>query len=137
MFRNRPVLYSGLALVVLGGLTGTILSAFAGNWFISGLSVLLTLGGAAGFVYWWLYTICTTLIVTNERTILRYGIIAKHTNEVQHDDVTNLQVNQNVWQRIFGIGDIMISSSGQDGIEIQAEGIVDPDGVSSTIRSCQ
>lgn len=103
MFRNNP----------LGFILSVALIAAVGL----GLLILLV---------WWLRCLGTTLTVTNKRTILRRGILSKYTTEVYHSDVRNVQVDQSMFQRIFGVGTIGISSAGQSGIEITVSGVAHP-----------
>ena len=109
MFRNNPL---GFVLTVLLCVVGI------------GLIVLLL---------WWLSTKATTLTVTDERTILRRGLLSKQLNEVWHRDVRNVQLTQTFWQRIFGTGTLEISSAGQADVEIRVTGIPDPDEVKAII----
>ena len=103
MFRNRPIVFLvEVAAIALWGI---------------GLVFLLL---------WWFQTLGTTLTVTDRRTIYRRGLLSKHTSEIMHCDVRNLLIDQTFFQRIFGVGTVGISSSGQAGIEIQAEGMPQP-----------
>jgi hypothetical protein len=110
MFRNKPI----------GFILSVVLIAAAG----AGLVVL---------AIWWLATKAATLTVTNKRTIQRTGLISRRTTEVLHRDVRNIEIDQSVFQRVFGVGRIGIASAGQSGIEIQFAGIRDPDGVKALI----
>ncbi len=149
MFRANPILFLlEFALVGLGiwgflaavlGERGLVvaerqlLSAAVLQWISLALMVL----GTALISTWWLQTRMTELRVTSKRTVLRHGLISRFTTEVQHDDVRNLQINQNLWQRMVGIGDVAISSSGQDDLEIQIQGIPGPHRVADVIRDMQ
>jgi len=86
---------------------------------------------------WWLVCLCTCLTVTESRTILRSGILSKRTNEVRHQDVRNILVEQGIFQRLFGVGDIGISSAGQAGIEITVSGMPNPQAIAKAIRDRQ
>jgi uncharacterized membrane protein YdbT with pleckstrin-like domain len=100
------------------------------------LSVILIAAAGAGLVIlgiWWLTTKAATLTVTNKRTIQRTGLISKKTTEVLHRDVRNIEIEQSISQRMFGVGSIGIASAGQSGIEIQFAGVRDPDGVKALI----
>lgn len=110
MFRNHPF---GFILCLL------LVAAFGLGLFI--------------FLYWRLKCMGITLSVTDQRTTLRTGILAKNINEVFHSDVRSIQVSQNFLQRIFGVGSIGISSAGQSGVEIAADGIPDPNKVREII----
>ena len=110
MFRNHPVYF---VLCVL------LIAAF-------GLGLLMLL-------VWWIQVLGTTLTVTNEQTTLRKGILSKHTNDVFHSNVRNIQVRQSFLQRILNVGWVGISSAGQSGLEIEVSGIKDPHRVKELI----
>lgn len=130
MARNNPIAFLVGVLVLLagGGLLGFAVFQQAGQTrlicFILGL-VLLVLACLAFFI-WWLTTKYTSLVVTTRRTKLRRGILDKHTNDILHEDVRNIQVKQAFIQRMFGVGSLAISSSGQSEMEIIVNGIRHP-----------
>ena len=103
------------------------------------LCVLLVpfLLGALLLLIWWLQCKATCLTVTNKRTTLRRGILSKHTTEVRHTDVRNIQVRQGVFQRMFGIGAIGVSTAGTAGVELQVSGIPHPKAIADMIRQYQ
>ncbi len=109
MFRNNPI---GFILTLILCLVGV------------GLIILLI---------WWLRNKGTVLTVTDERTILRRGLLSKSLNEVWHQDVRNVRLSQSFWQRVFGAGTPEISSAGQADVEIKVTGIPDPDEVKEII----
>ena len=110
MFRNHPFYFVFCVLLI---------AAF-------GIGLILLL-------IWWIQSLGTTLPITNEQTTLRKGILSKYTNDVFHSNVRNIQVRQTVFQRIFNVGWIGISSAGQDGLEIEINGIPDPEAVKQLI----
>jgi len=110
MFRNHPILFT-LSIVLIAA-------------YGAGLLILLM---------WWLQVLGTTLIVTDERVTLRKGILSKHTNEVYHTDVRNVQVSQGVFQRMLGVGTIGISSAGQADVEIEVAGMPKPQRIKDII----
>lgn len=103
MFRNQPIVF--LLEVVAIALWGI------------GLVFLLL---------WWFQALGTTLTVTDRRTIYRRGLLSKHTSEIMHRDVRNLQIDQTFFQRIFDVGTVGVSSSGQADIEIVVKGMPRP-----------
>lgn len=113
MFGNRPAAF---VLCLLLSLVGV------------GLIVLLV---------WYVRTRATTLTVTTEQVTLRRGLLSKYTNDVFHENVQNIIVRQTMLQRILGTGYIGISTSGQSGIEIEVDGIPDPDRVKELIDECR
>lgn len=92
--------------------------------------------GAAILLFWWVKCRSTALTVTEHRVILRKGILSELTNEVRHQDVRDIQISQTLWQRLFRIGSIEISSAGQTGVIIAA-GIRDPQKIAGLIRQRQ
>jgi hypothetical protein len=141
MFRTHPLWFVGYWGLILSGLAAMMLAMWDYDIISQTFQIvaggLLLLLGLGFLAVWWLQTRCTTLTVTTKRTILRKGIIAKKTTEVQHDDVRNIQVDQNMFERIVGIGDLAVSSSGQADLEIHVDGIPQPDEVAEMIRDQQ
>jgi hypothetical protein len=138
MFRRRPFSWLGLALAAAAGVLGMIYAAATGGreWLVW-LSALVAVAAAITFFVWWIRTLCTTLTVTNVRTSLRRGILKKETSEVRHRDVRNLQVQQNLLERMFGVGTLEVSSSGQDVMEVAVDGVPKPEELAELIRKHQ
>jgi len=141
MFRAHPIRFLGESAMILVGLVllGMAVSGqlLMPGWLQYTLGGLLAVTGTGLLAYWWLTVIYTTLSVTNNRSLLRHGIFARYTTEVRHDDVRNIQVEQNIYQRVVGIGDIAISSAGQDDLEVDANGIPRPKEIAETVRELQ
>lgn len=127
MFRARPV--SGLLLVlgVVGGVIGAGFCQMSLGNSVAALG-LLALAAASGawMVVWWIKTHGSMLTITNKRTIERDGLLKKDLSEVLHDDIRNVQTHQTLRQRLLGIGDLAISSAGQDNFEIQVHDVPNP-----------
>ena len=150
-FRNRPLGTLGALLVVALGVLLLVAAAAGGLGLglfdaVSGVATGTTLAIAAGVValvglipllYWYLRSRFTTLTVTSERTILREGIVSRDTSEVRHADVRNIQVDQGFFQRLLGVGELAISSSGQDELELVLHGAPDPEGIAAIVRDLQ
>lgn len=113
MFRNRPI--SFVLCVIL-------------SLVVVGLIILFI---------WYLRSRATKLTVTTEQSTLRRGLFSKYTNDVFHENVRNIIVRQSMFQRIMGTGYVGISSSGQSDIEIEVNGIPDPDLVKELIDECR
>lgn len=90
------------------------------------IAVLAAVGFGGAVLWWWIESLSAALEVTNKRTVARRGIFSRSTSEVLHDNIRNVQIEQTFWQRVWGVGSIGISSSGQDGIEIQMDRIPGP-----------
>lgn len=138
IFRRRPL--GTLAIVALWVAAGYLFmqsrggeQAGAMGW----VSLAMIVCSLFVIAYWYVLSVATTLTITDSRTIFRQGIISRDTSEVQHDDVRNIQVEQNFAQRLVGVGDVGISSSGQDDLEIVAVAMPDPAGIVDLIRENQ
>jgi membrane protein YdbS with pleckstrin-like domain len=70
--------------------------------------------------YSWAYTIDSDTIESRE------GIIARKVKSIRIRDLRNINVNQTLFQRIVGVGDVEFSSAGGSGIEVTFLGVDDP-----------
>jgi len=145
LVRKHPLRFVAVIVALLAGLAGIILGAIGGAALPGNAPPQLMLicgvilAGLAG-MYWlvaWLETRFTQLTITNRRTVLRKGLLARETSEVRHRDVRNLQVNQTTLERLLGVGDLAISSAGQDDLEISIEGVPDPARIAAIVRDMQ
>jgi len=93
----------------------------------------LLLVGIPLLIVWWLTCKAERLTITTLKSVQRKGLFSKHTTEVWHRDVRNVQVHQSFFQRILGVGRISVSSAGQGGLEIDFAGISNPDQVKKII----
>lgn len=110
MFRNSPVLFLiCCALIPLFGI---------------GLLILLV---------WWIQCLGTSLVITDRRVTLRKGILGKYTNDILISDIRNVRIGQNLFQRIFGVGSVAVSTSGQADMEIEVQGLPHPEYIKAII----
>jgi len=129
LVRSRPIRF---ILVLIIGLTGLVLglihlvSAQAVPLWVAVMAALVFVACAGAMAWWWIQSLSAALEVTNKRTVARRGLLSRSTSEVVHDNIRNVQIEQSFWQRVWNVGSIGISSSGQDGIEIQMEHVPQP-----------
>ena len=99
------------------------------------LTCVLCLVGVGFIIFgvWYLRARATELTVTNLRTRLHKGWLARSITEVWHRDIRNVQLTQTFFQRVLGTGRLGISSSGQAGIEIDVSGLRNPDEIKTLI----
>ncbi len=71
--------------------------------------------------------------VTNKRVTAKSGIISRSIQEVAMKDIRNINFNQGVIERMFGLGTVQIGSAGTAGIEVQFYGIPDASAVKEMI----
>ncbi|MFG0305002.1 MAG: PH domain-containing protein [Phycisphaerales bacterium JB040] len=127
-FRSRPLKFSLLVLVLVGCLAGLIYGATQ-EWpgWTGWLWLLGVAGSALTVGWWWIDRLSASLEITNKRTVMHNGFFSRSTSEVVHDNIRNVQVDQTFWQRVWGVGRLGISSSGQDGIEVSVNHLRRPD----------
>ena len=137
MFRAKPQLFLLYILILSAGLAGIVWSQLGTG---SGLKTTALIGGglaamvALGLLAAWkIVTLSAALQITNKRSVHRKGLLSKATSEVVHDNIRNVQVTQTFWQRLWKVGTLGLSSSGQDGIEIEISDIPHPERVREII----
>ncbi|UYV13536.1 MAG: PH domain-containing protein [Phycisphaera sp.] len=139
MFRARPFSYIGLASLMAGAGVLALVAAIKkeplwpadGFWLV--VCLIMFMAGAIVMGAWFLKTMSACLDVTTKRTTENHGLFSRATSEVLHDNIRNIAVKQSFIDRVFNVGVIEISSSGQSGIEITMKNIRDPHGVRETI----
>ena len=111
MFKNRPILFI-LSLLAIA---------------LYGLGIII-------LIIWYIKVKAVRLTVTNQRIEVKRGILRKNTTEIHMSDVRNIRTNQSFFQRIFGVGKIIISSAATGAVEIKVKGIKSPERVKKMIR---
>ena len=140
MWRTAPLKYCLVWLVLLAGLA---LAAWALLGFeqavvrnvYAGLGAAVAAGSLLVLLGWYIRCMATSLSITDDTIILSEGLVAKRTSEVRIADVRNITVDQTVFQRIFHVGTIGISSAGQADVEISVAGLPHPDDLAEHIRN--
>ncbi len=115
MFRGRPFLYSLMVLLFLSGVGVGIygLAAEPAYQWLRWLGLGIAVVGALWWFGWWIAPHrWIKLTITNKRSILQEGIVMRRTSEVLHNHIRNVKIEQNVLQRILGVGDISIDAAG-------------------------
>lgn len=100
-------------------------------WIILGIPTLgLTLFIA---LYEFLRLKYTEQGVTNKRVIFKTGIISRKTEEMTLKSIETVEINQGIFGRIFGFGDIKVSGRGIS--DVVFKGIDDPMAAKRQIES--
>ncbi|MEZ6064827.1 MAG: PH domain-containing protein [Planctomycetaceae bacterium] len=126
-------------LLIVGGLLAMIglVPAAMKDWpllLIGGISVLI---GAATLLKGYIESRMTSLTLLDERIIYARGLITRNTSELLYADIRNMQIDRNLVERLLNFGDMALSSSGQDEMEIVIKDIPDPESVAEFIRDRQ
>ena len=92
-------------------------------------------GGGAALIAWvflalipflrWRYTM---FVLTTDRLITRYGIIAKNSKEIPLERINDVAFSQSIMERLVGAGDLLVESAGERG-QTRIENIRKPDQV--------
>jgi hypothetical protein len=134
MVRSRPLRFFGTLLVLIGSvvMAGLFLSSVVAGWaaIVCGVLGLAALGLIG---WWWVERFGAALEITNKRTVQHKGFFSRASSEVLHDNIRNVQVTQSFWERLWRVGQLGLSSSGQDGVEIQADNLPDPEALRKVI----
>lgn len=127
-FRSRAIRFSLTVLIGLAALVGLIWVPVAEKsaWWYALFAPLL-LWSIGLISWWWIDRLSASLEVTTKRTVMLRGFFSKSSSEVVHDNIRNIQIDQTFLQRVMNVGRIGISSSGQDGIELQVNHLKDPE----------
>ncbi|MEI6208437.1 MAG: PH domain-containing protein [Desulfuromonadales bacterium] len=128
IYRQHPswLYFSGL-LVLSAVVFVMMLSAEAGGGSIVLPGVILLMAGFGR--YRRLYT------VTSHRIMMRTGLIANNTNEMEIRHIRGINLRQGVAERLLGIGTLEIISAADGGAEVVFSGISNPVAVKDQIRS--
>jgi len=57
----------------------------------------------------------THFVLTTDRLITRFGIVAKHSREIPLERINDVTFSQTVIERLLGAGDLLIESAGERG----------------------
>ena len=78
-------------------------------WLVIWILFIITLPIA---LYEWLRLRAIEHGVTNKRVIFKQGIISRHTEEMKLGSIETVEIDQGVWGRIIGFGDIRVTGKG-------------------------
>jgi len=84
------------------------------------LTALVTLAWLAIQRLSWKFTI------DEQRVSRHYGLISRNQQSVRIRDMRSIELDQSIFQRIFGIGDLAFYSAGSAEAEVRFVGIKDP-----------
>ncbi len=77
------------------------------------------------------------VIIKDDKLVIVEGIISKHIREVFLRDIRTIDIRQNVIERMFGFGDVMIATSATSGYEIILENIGAPNKLKQEIEQAR
>ena len=102
-------------------------SDIAATWFAAATGVGLVLTYVVG----WIKRQTTRYLVTDRRIHIRTGIMSRNERTTHVDRVQNVNLNQTIFQRMLGIGDVDWDTAGTDAsdADFTFRGVDDPGGL--------
>lgn len=76
----------------------------------------------------------TTLRIFEDSITIEKGWLSKQYTEVHVGSLRSVSIHQSFNQRLLGIGDLLLSTSGESGYDVQVEGIRKPQEVKDFIN---
>jgi len=108
---GRAIFFLTVAvLLALFSIANSSLSPYAEGGLA--LAALFALLGLVSFIAAAIRRASTELAVTDQRVILKRGVIARHTIEMNRSKVESVDVDQSVLGRIFGYGTVLVRGTG-------------------------
>jgi uncharacterized membrane protein YdbT with pleckstrin-like domain len=123
MFKYKPISFSFCSLFMLSGLVLPFFMSEYFSWIVGGI---LFASGILCLFAWWINTLFVTLTITEKRTILQKGFFSRHTREVFHSNIRNIEIEQTLMERIFNVGTMRLASAAHSEFEIAISGIKNP-----------
>ena len=78
-------------------------------WMVICILLIVTIPIA---IYEWLRLRTIEHGVTNKRVIFKRGIVSRQTEEMKLGSIETVEIDQGVWGRVFGFGDIKVTGRG-------------------------
>lgn len=124
---------AGLLPAAILGLLSLLTVPLAGT-VIAGVSTVGLLAGLllAGYAVY--LRAARFYVLTNQRIIETVGWLAKQTVSADYGEITDLRVNQDIFERLLNVGLLAVNTAGADIEEIKFERISHPYGLSNQIR---
>ncbi|MEO7370822.1 MAG: PH domain-containing protein, partial [Ilumatobacteraceae bacterium] len=79
------------------------------------VALVLLVGTAIWLITRYLKWLTTNFVITSNRLIFRQGVIGKSGIEIPLERVNNVNFSQTILERIFGAGNLLVESGGEDG----------------------
>ena len=85
-------------------------------WLVLWILLLVTIPIA---VYEWLRLRTMEHGVTNKRVIYKRGIVSRQTEEMKLGSIETVEIDQGIWGRILGFGDIRVTGKGISDVQFR------------------
>jgi uncharacterized membrane protein YdbT with pleckstrin-like domain len=138
VLRARLSLKSFAGLYLLLAALGAVIW-WAGWTYETGVHPALIVGAgllplALGIVYSWLVRLGAEYRLHQESLEVERGIVARSIDNLQLFRVRDLRLRQSVLGRLFGVGDIVVTSTDQSTPQLTIRGVDEPRALYDTLR---
>lgn len=79
----------------------------------------------------------TSWSITSERLIEQRGVLGQTRREVELADIRSVEVSRTFFQRLLGIGNVIVSSAASADYLIRMQNVPNPDEIAETIRKAR
>ncbi len=137
VWSGRPSWRGRMAILIPGALLAVIVLV-VGLW--AGLSAgiaLIVFAVIAVVVLVWtiLETIRWKYTITNRRVFVRHGLVSVHEQTARLERVQDITLHQTLFDRIFGVGKLLIDTAGSTGGPLQFRALLAPTEVREVLES--
>ncbi|MDI9369875.1 MAG: PH domain-containing protein [Synergistota bacterium] len=115
----RGFLVWWLVAAVLAALAIYAISSHNAPWWTIGVALIPVL-------YIALQRCSVEFIIKNDEVTFEKGIVSKQSVEIGMQQIRSIEVRQTVFQRMMGVGDLLVASSGTSAYEIIVPSIEEP-----------
>jgi membrane protein YdbS with pleckstrin-like domain len=121
------------ALATIAGLIAVLLLPLEGaiGWWIFGVGALVIWGGLLVTLAYRRMSVKYRL--TNQRLFHEQGILRRVTDRIELIDIDDVTLEQGLFERVFGVGTVRVSSTDRTTPELHMPGIDDVKSVADTI----
>lgn len=75
--------------------------------------------------------------VTSERLIERRGMLASRERHMELADIRSVEIDRRAWQKLLGLGDVIVASAASAEFSIRLNGVADPLAIAEKIRQAR
>jgi uncharacterized membrane protein YdbT with pleckstrin-like domain len=121
-----------LARWVAGHNPDAAANVMKGGWYVA---LVLGVAQLLSIAYGYFRLRSTLYTITNQRVIIERGLLSKSLSEIDLRTIDDTQFFQTVFDRMLGIGNVVLVSSDKTAPMFMLRAIRDPRGVRETIRA--
>ena len=128
VWSGRPS-WRGRMAILAPGLLLTILVLVVCLWAgAPGLVTLILVGIVVAVTLVWaiLETIRWKYSITSRRIVVRHGLVSVNEQTARLDRVQDVTLHQTLFDRMFGVGKLLIDTAGSSGGPLEFKALVDP-----------